>query len=50
MPVYAILSLTNQKFQRNPKMMNFDFSGLQIYLRPGKAPFATVPKHVWLAK
>ena len=23
--------------------MTFDFSGLQIYLRPGKVPFATVP-------
>ena len=31
------------KFQRNPKMLNFDFSGLQIYLRPSKIPFATVP-------
>ena len=40
---YAILSITNQKFQRNPKMLNFDFSGLQIYLQPGKVPFATVP-------
>ena len=40
---YAILSITNQKFQRNPKMLNFDFSGLQIYLRPGKVPFAAVP-------
>ena len=38
----AILSITNQKFQRNPKMLNFDFSGLQIYLRPCKVPFATV--------
>ena len=33
----------NQKFQRNPKMLTFDFSGLQIYLRPGKVPFATMP-------
>ena len=24
-------------------MLTFDFSGLQIYLRPGKVPFATVP-------
>ena len=36
--------ITNQKFQRNPKTLNFDFSGLQIYLRPGKVPFATGPK------
>ena len=40
---YAILLITNKKFQRNPKMLTFDFSGLQIYLRPGKVPFATVP-------
>ena len=40
---YAILLITNQKFQRNPKLMTFDFSGLQIYLRPGKVPSATVP-------
>ena len=26
-----------------PKMLTFDFSGLQIYLRPRKVPFATVP-------
>ena len=38
----AMLSIANQTFQRNPKMLNFDFSGLQIYLRPGKVPFATV--------
>ena len=25
---YAILSITNQKFQRNPKIQTFDFSGL----------------------
>ena len=31
------------KFQGKPKMLTFDFSGLQIYLRPGKVPFATVP-------
>ena len=31
-----------QKFQRNPKMLTFDFSGPQIYLWPGKIPFATV--------
>ena len=24
-------------------MLTFDFSGLQIHLRPGKVPFATVP-------
>ena len=24
-------------------MLTFDFSGLQIYLRPGNVPFATVP-------
>ena len=40
---YAVLSITNQTFQRNPKMLTFDFSGRQIYLRPGKVPFATVP-------
>ena len=42
---YAILItnlITNQKFQRNPKMLTFDFSGLQISLRPGKVPFATM--------
>ena len=38
----TILSIPNQKFQQNPKMLTFDFSGLQIYLRPGKVPFATV--------
>ena len=37
------------KFQRNPKMLTFDFSGLQIYLRPGKVPFATVP-NIYLAR
>ena len=31
------------KIQRNPKMLTFDFRGLQIYLRPGKVPFATMP-------
>ena len=31
------------KISTNPKMMTFDFSGLQIYLRPGKVPFATLP-------
>ena len=31
------------KFQWNPKMLTFDFSRLQIYLRPGKVSFATVP-------
>ena len=46
---YAILLITDQKFQRNPKMMTFDFSGLQIYLRPGKVPFATMP-NVGLAR
>ena len=40
---YARLSITNQKFQRNPRILTFDFSGLQIYLRPGKVPFATMP-------
>ena len=35
--------ITNQEFQRNPKMLTLDFSWLQIYLRPGKVPFATVP-------
>ena len=39
---FVILSITNENFQRNPKMLTFDFSGLQIYLRPGKVPFATV--------
>ena len=39
----SLYAITNQKFQRNPKMLNFDFSGLQIYLRPGKVPFSTVP-------
>ena len=39
----VFISITNQKFQRNPKMLTFDFSRLQIYLRPGKVPFATVP-------
>ena len=34
-------SITNQKFQRNPRMLTFDFSELQIYLRPGKVIFAT---------
>ena len=32
-----------QNFQRNLKILTFDFSGLQIYLLPGKVPFATVP-------
>ena len=31
------------KISTKPKMLTFDFSGLQIYLRPGKVPFATVP-------
>ena len=39
----VFISIPNKKFQRNPKMQTFDFSGLQIYLRPGKDPFATVP-------
>ena len=39
----VFISITNQKFQRNPKMLTFDFSGLQIYLRPGKVLFAAVP-------
>ena len=39
----VFISITNQQFQPNPKMLNFDFSGLQIYLRPCKVPFATVP-------
>ena len=43
----AILSITNQKFQRNPKVLNFDFSGLQIYLRACKVPFATVQKNTF---
>ena len=37
-------TITNQKFQRNPKILTFDFSRLQIYLRPGKVPFVTMPK------
>ena len=31
------------KIFTNPKMLTIDFSGLQIYLRPGKVLFATVP-------
>ena len=31
------------KISMKPQMLTFDFSGLQIYLRPGKVPFATVP-------
>ena len=39
----TFISITNQKFQGNPKMLTFDFSGLQICLQSGKVPFATVP-------
>ena len=31
------------KISTKPQNADFDFSGLQIYLRPGKVPFATVP-------
>ena len=34
---------TQTKDFNETKMLNFDFSGLQIYLWPGKIPFATVP-------
>ena len=30
------------KISTKPKMLTFGFSGLQIYLRPGKVPFATM--------
>ena len=36
-------SIPKQIFQRNLKVLTFDSNGLQIYLRPGKVPFATVP-------
>ena len=42
------LSIPKQIFQRNLKILTSDFSKLQIYLRPGKVPFATV--YIWLAK
>ena len=38
------------KFQRSFIILTFDFSGLQIYLRPGKVPFAAVSNMRWLAK
>ena len=48
---YAILSITKQKIStKTEKKLTFDFSGLQIYLGPGKAPFATVQTYVWPAK
>ena len=31
------------KISTKPRILTFDFSGLQIYLRPGKVPFATLP-------
>ena len=37
----ALLSIPRQKFKQNQKMMDSDFSGLQIYLRPGKVPSET---------
>ena len=36
------LSIPKKIFQRNLKILTHDFGGLQIYLRPGKVPFATV--------
>ena len=40
-----ICNTFNYKPKMSMKLQNadFDFSGLQIYLRPGKVPFATVP-------
>ena len=47
---YAILLIAKQKFQWNPKMMTFDFSGLQNICGPAKFHLQPCQTYVWPSK